>query len=105
VSHLLYSTRLWWDGRRGLAMLHGRQVPLSEPPPAFAGAHYVDYAPEVRCAQWRPYAQAMRDMEPAEVAAADAFLRDCCASPAPAAEPEPEPVRAPPQAQGAEAAP
>ena len=82
MSHLLYTTRLWWDGRHGLAMLHGRQVPLTGAPAAFAQAEYIDYAPEVRCAQWRPGRGRMREMEAGEIQAANAFLRECCAAPA-----------------------
>ncbi len=77
MSHLLYQTRLWWDGRRGLAMLHGRQHLFIAPPPAFEKAEYIDFAPEVRCAQLRMRAGPMRDMEADEVAAAQQFLEQC----------------------------
>lgn len=78
MSDLLYSTRLWWDGRHGLAMLLHVQHRIEVPPPGFEGAEYIDYAPEVRCAQWRPAQQRMREMEPDEVRAADAYLLSVC---------------------------
>jgi hypothetical protein len=74
---LLYQTRLWWDGRRGLAMLRGRQHLFTAVPPEFEQAEYIDFAPEVRCAQMRTRTGPMRDMEADEVAAANRFLEQC----------------------------
>jgi hypothetical protein len=78
MSLNLYSTALIWDGRRGAAKLHGRQIVLGEAP-ALLGAPVVkiDYRPEIGQVEGR--IQRMdgptSDMTIAEVAAVDEYLR------------------------------
>lgn len=58
-------------------MLHGKSVPLAEPPViGGAAVHAIDYTPEVCCAeiQRRP-CEPRGEMTPAEIADADALLR------------------------------
>ena len=76
MSDLLYSTRLRWDGRRGVAKLRGCAVALPAPPDLGGGpVHAVDYVPEVRLAEIAPRAcDGRRDMTPDEIAAADRLL-------------------------------
>lgn len=77
ASDRLYMTRLRWSGGRGAAMLHGRIVPLLEPP-VLCGVpvSHLDYTPEVRCAEIRRrHCDPMSDMTPAEIEEADALLR------------------------------
>lgn len=77
MSDALYSTRLRWSGGRGAAMLHGRIVPLTDPPVIGGQAvHSIDYTPEVGWREIRRRAcDAVDDMTAAEVAEADAMLR------------------------------
>lgn len=76
MGDLLYMTRLRWDGRRGVAKLHGRCMVLREPPDLALPFTLVaiDYVPEVRICQIMPLAGPWRDMTPDEVAAADDLL-------------------------------
>lgn len=77
MSDHLYQTRLRWSGGRGVAMLHGKAVPLTEPPMIGGVAvSHMDYTPEVGCYEIRrrPFDK-MDDMTAAEVADADALLR------------------------------
>jgi len=80
VSHLLYFTRLYWDGSRGgIAKLHGFPVVLRAPPVLLGLAvEFVDYAPEVRCCEIRYPREPRREMTGDEIRAADAFLRATC---------------------------
>ena len=75
MSHLLYSHRLWWGGKTGLAIRRNLRLVLSLPPPLFEDANYIDYAPEVQVAQMRRAHGAMRDMSAEEIAIAESFLR------------------------------
>ena len=75
MSHLLYSQRLYWDGRSGAAALHGRYRKITQGPPLWDDANYIDFAPEVRVAQVRRDHGPMRDMTPAESAAAWRYLQ------------------------------
>jgi hypothetical protein len=76
VSDALYSTRLRWDGRHGIAKLHGATVLLHASVDLGQGAVYaLDYVPEVHIAEIVPRAcDRRRDMTPAEITAADALL-------------------------------
>lgn len=80
MSDALHQTRLRWHGRSGIAKLHGLVIPLHQPP-VLAGVvvHAVDYVPEfcIREIQRRA-CDHVEDMTPAEVAAADALLRQMC---------------------------
>lgn len=80
MSHALYSTRLYWAGTRGgVAKLHGRRVELHAPPHIGGQAVVaIDYIPEIHFAQVQLVGERCRDMEPAEVAEADAVLRAVC---------------------------
>lgn len=77
MSDALYSTRLRWSNGRGMAMLHGRIVPLQQPPVLGGLAvHQVDYTPEVHCLEIRRRAcDPVDDMTPEEITDADALLR------------------------------
>lgn len=80
MSHLLYSTRLYWAGTRGgVAKLHGRIVMLLEAPD-LPGLDVVaiDYVPEIGLRSVMPYGAGWRDMTEAEVLAADEFLAGKC---------------------------
>ncbi len=77
MSDRLYNTRLRWANGRGAAMLHGRIVPLTEPP-VLCGATVaqLDYTPEVRCFEIRRApADPVSEMTAAEIAETDALLR------------------------------
>lgn len=77
MSDRLYQTRLRWSGNRGAAMLHGRIVPLTQPPVlAGVAVAHVDYTPEVGCFEVRRLpSDAMSEMTPNEISEADAILR------------------------------
>lgn len=77
MSDALYSTRLRWDGRAGVAKLHGATVRLLAPVDLGAGMMYaIDYVPEIHIAEVTPRAcDTRRDMTPGEIKAADALLR------------------------------
>lgn len=76
MSHALYFTRLFWDGRRGIAKLHGRCIVL-DAAPALPGApiDLIDYTPEVACAEILRRGECRRSMTVDEVLAADELLR------------------------------
>lgn len=76
MSDLLYSSRLRWDGSRGIAKLHGRVVQLTRAPDLM-GIEFssLDYVPEVACYLIRHGFDREIDMTPDEVAACDWFLR------------------------------
>ncbi len=76
MSHLLYSTRLYWAGMRGIAKLHGDEVKL-QAPPHLPGMQIdgIDYVPEIALHQVMPKHERWRDMTPAEVQQADVLLR------------------------------
>lgn len=82
MSHLLYSHRLLWDGRSGVAALGGRYRKLHTAPTFRDDIDYVDYAPEVRVAQIRTGHGQMRDMTSAEIAQSEAYLQATFAAPA-----------------------
>lgn len=75
MSHALYSTRLHWSGSHGFAKLHGVLVALKDPPTlgrrVVAG---IDYIPEVGMRSIA-FGGSERTMTDAEVAEADALLR------------------------------
>ena len=72
----LYASRLRWYGYHGCAKLHGRSVPLHEPPSLLGEAVVaIDYVPEVGVRQIMRRGEGWRDMIQAEVTAADALLR------------------------------
>lgn len=77
MSHALYFTRLFWDGRRGVAKLHGRTVDLSAAP-VMSGPSIlmIDYAPEVCCCEILRYGDCRRQMTPDEIRGADALLAE-----------------------------
>lgn len=77
MSARLYVTGLWFYANRlGLAKLHGRERKL-EAPPQLVGLHVeeIEYVPIVRVARLRERHNGWRDMERAEIVAADAYLR------------------------------
>jgi len=82
VSHQLYFTRLFWDGRRGVAKLHGRTVELTAAP-ALPGPplELIDYAPEVRCCEILRHGERRREMTTDEIRGADALLRNITEAP------------------------
>lgn len=73
----LYYTRLRFDGKRGIAKMHGMTVSLTVGPDLGDGPVWsIDYRPEIGFGQVRPRCvDPQRDMTPDEVHAADAFLR------------------------------
>lgn len=77
MSDALYSTRLRWANGRGVARLHGRSVPLAEPPVLDGVAvHAVDYTPEVSVYEVQRRACDPRvEMTAGEIADADRLLR------------------------------
>lgn len=75
MSHALYFTRLFWDGRRGVAKLHGRLVQLGAAPVLPGTAiELIDYAPEVCCCEILRAGERRRDMTTDEIRGADALL-------------------------------
>lgn len=80
MSAALYSTRLLYiEGRVGLAKLRGNGQRI-DAAPRINGADVVeiDYTPEVGVHRIRERHQGWRDMERAEILAADAYLREQC---------------------------
>lgn len=79
MSDALYSTRLRWCNGRGVAMLHGKPVALTEAPTLCeqdGPVAEIDYVPEVHCHEVRhqPHGR-MEEMRADEIRAADALLR------------------------------
>jgi hypothetical protein len=83
VTDSLYSTRLRFNGRSGIAKLHGVAVALDTSPDLGTGPVWmVDYRPEVGLALVQPRSiDPVRDMSPHERRAADELLRHLTASP------------------------
>lgn len=79
MSANLYSAGLWFYGPRGgRAKLHGRELRLHDVPrlPGVALIlSEIEYVPEVRVYRLREKFDGWRDMESAEIRAADALLR------------------------------
>ena len=75
MSHVFYSTRLFWVGSRGIAKLHGICIHLVDAPVLCGVIVEVDYTPEVGVARCRDRFGGWRDMERGEIEAADKFLR------------------------------
>ncbi|MEY2656087.1 MAG: hypothetical protein RLZZ524_3115 [Pseudomonadota bacterium] len=73
----LYSTRLRFNGRSGIAKLHGLCIALDAGPDLGSGpVWFVDYRPEVGLALVQPRAiEPVRDMTLHERRAADELLR------------------------------
>lgn len=75
MSANLYLTRLYWDGRRGLAKSGDVSIELHAAPAVLGGPVEIDFAPEVRVAEMRPRpCDPRRDMTPEEAAAVLAWL-------------------------------
>lgn len=77
MSHRLYTVRLYWDGRAGIARHDGVEVVLREPPQPLPTVHHIqemDYAPEARVAQLRESACSWRDLTREEMAVVDQWL-------------------------------
>lgn len=76
MSFDLYSTGLRWASGRGMAKLHGRVAPLTEPPLLCGNrVHAVDYVPEIHLREIQHRAvDRVVDMTDDEVRAADALL-------------------------------
>lgn len=74
-------TRLWWDGRRGVAQHDGLTLELHHAP-AIGVPHLaeVDYAPALRVSQVREHSNRWRDMTPAERQAAQGLLQRAAAA-------------------------
>ena len=79
MSSALYSTRLWWHGRKGGAKLWGVEVMLDKPP-SILGMQIdgLDYVPEIALAQVQPMGDRWRDMSKHEMSACDRILRELC---------------------------
>lgn len=76
MSHLYYSTRLYFTSRGGVAKLHGRQRELTEAPVLRSmRVGGIEYTPEVGVARIRPRDGEWRDMTSDEIHAADELLR------------------------------
>lgn len=77
MSHALYTTRLFWDGRRGIAKLHGRAVVLTESP-VIGGVRcaYVDYAPESGTWEVLPERGERAQMTAEQIKQCDEYLRE-----------------------------
>jgi hypothetical protein len=77
VSHSLYSTLLvWYRQRGGVAKLHGKAISLQDPPPMSGAAlEHIDYRPEIGERRIQRFDDRAREMNDAEVAEADAWLR------------------------------
>jgi hypothetical protein len=73
MSEALYTVRLFWNGRSGIAKHDGAAVELRECPLGKRIAE-VDFAPCVRVFQIRESADGWRDMTPAEIATCHALL-------------------------------
>ena len=73
----LYYTRLRFSGRHGIAKMHGTTISLDTGPDLGDGPVWMcDYRPEIGFGQVRPRSiDPQRDMNQAEVHAADALLR------------------------------
>ena len=74
----LYQTALiWYAQRGGIAKLWGRQVPLLHAPPLLGlRLTLIDYRPEIGECELQEATGPRRGMLPAEVEAADEFLRE-----------------------------
>jgi hypothetical protein len=77
LSDSLYSTLLvWYKQHGGIAKLHGKAISLQDPPPLSGGAlAYIDYRPEIGERRIQRFDDRAREMNDAEVAEADAWLR------------------------------
>ncbi len=75
MSSALYATRLIWDGRQGIAKLHGNVIRLQQRP-VISDLEFeaIDCIPEIALYLIRPPHGRERDMTPAEIRTADAFL-------------------------------
>lgn len=73
MSHLLYSKRVFWNGRKGGVSIAGTYRNITAPP-VFRGIDEIDYAPETGCMQLRPSGSRMREMRSAEIAVTEAYL-------------------------------
>lgn len=80
MSAALFTTRLYWDGRQGIAKLHGQQVVLHQAPavPGLPDRAQLDYAPETATRMVRGPHDHWRDMTPEEVRCCDAYLYSTC---------------------------
>ena len=78
MSSMYYSTYLWFSEHqhRGLAKLHGHEVPLDVAPCICGHMCDCDYTPEVGVARIRCEREGWRDMEHEEIVAADKLLHD-----------------------------
>ena len=75
MSDLLFSTRLRWDGRHGVAKLRGYSVDLHEAPQILGTpVAEIDYVPEIRAVSIMPKYAGWREMTTEEIKAADALL-------------------------------
>ena len=79
MSADLYATRLFWNGRQGIAKCDGVTVTLTACPFGKRISE-IDYAPDVRVSMIRESAQGWRDMTKAERDAADEQLQRCAAA-------------------------
>lgn len=72
-----YYTRMRFHGHHGIAKMHGMTVSLDAAPDLGDGpVHALEYTPEIGIAQVQPRViDPVRDMTSAEIAAADALLR------------------------------
>lgn len=82
MSNALYATRLVWDGRQGIAKLHGREVRLTAKP-EIHGLEFasIDYVPEIGCWLLRPIGDRERDLTGEEVRRIDHYLAKLCKVP------------------------
>ena len=82
MSDAWHATRLRWEGHSGVAKLHGHVVKLAAMPtlPGI-GEKFVaiDYVPEIHLCRIMPLGEPWRDMNDAEIRAADQFLWDTAA--------------------------
>jgi hypothetical protein len=77
MSAALYSRRLYWDDRQGIARANGVTVELhAKPPiePILRHMSEIDYTPEVRVARVRERSDAWRDLAGDEVRAVEQWL-------------------------------
>lgn len=74
MSHRLYSTRVFYHDRHGIAKLHGLLMQLTESP--CVDLVDIDYAPEVSTGICRSEFSAWRDLTDSEIHTLDVFLFD-----------------------------
>lgn len=77
MSDALYRTRLYWDGRSGVAKYDGKVRRLAKPPVLTVCMATIDFAPEVFPGMIQSYRWSEhREMLPEEIEACMTYLKN-----------------------------